>query len=83
MQKAAALTILFSAAVSIPLNPKFPFFVSQSSLFFQYLDLLFFYLSFLFLYLRSLFLLNKNFSSFFIQDQFRSFSRASHKLRQG
>ena len=50
MQKAAALTILFSAAVSILLNLKIPF-----------------------SYLSSLFLLKKNFSSFFIQDQFRVF----------
>ena len=72
MQKAAALTILFSAAVSILLNPKFPFSylsslfsVSRPSVFLSQLSV--------FLYLSSLFLLNKNFSSFFIQDQFRVF----------
>ena len=80
MQKAAALTILFSAAVSILLNPKIPFSylsslfsVSRPSVFFS---------AFCF-YISALCFPKEAFLIFFYTKSVPGFSRLSHKLRQG
>ncbi len=74
MQKAAALTSLFSAAVSILLNLKIPFLylsslfsVSRPSVFISQLSVF----------------AEEEFLIFFYTGSVPGFSRLSHKLRQG
>lgn len=81
MQKAAALTILFSAAVSILLNLKIPFSylsslfsVSRPSVFLSQLSV---FISQLSVFAEEEFLI------FFYTGSVPGFSRLSHKLRQG